>query len=42
MVDAIEELARLLHPEIFAPAAPAASRLIVPENPAEVCIACAR
>lgn len=42
MVDAIEQLARLLHPEIFAPGAPAASRLTAPENRTEVCTACAR
>jgi iron complex transport system substrate-binding protein len=42
MVDAIEELARLLHPEAFPASATGSARLIAPENLAEVCIACAR
>jgi len=43
MVDAIEELARLLHPDAFAPGAPAgSSRLMMPVNREEVRTACAR
>jgi iron complex transport system substrate-binding protein len=44
MVDAIEELARLLHPEVFAPGAAAGggAALIAPETSTEACLACAR
>jgi cobalamin transport system substrate-binding protein len=43
MVDAIEELARLLHPGVFSAGAPAeSSRFMQRENRGEVCNACAR
>jgi len=42
MVDAIEELARLLHPEAFPASATGSARLISPENLTEDCVACAR
>jgi iron complex transport system substrate-binding protein len=43
MVDAIEELARLLHPEVFASGTAAGgASLIAPENRTEVRTACAR
>jgi iron complex transport system substrate-binding protein len=43
MVDAIEELAHLLHPDAFAPGAPAGgSRLVTPDNREEARTACAR
>ncbi|MGB6429310.1 MAG: cobalamin-binding protein [Candidatus Acidiferrales bacterium] len=46
MIDAIEQLAHLLHPELFAPSAPGASSgssgITASEKPTEVCTACAR
>jgi iron complex transport system substrate-binding protein len=43
MVDAIEQLAHLLHPEVFAPPAPAGgAMLIAPQSRTEVRTACAR
>jgi iron complex transport system substrate-binding protein len=42
LVDAIEELARVLHPEAFAAGAPGDTSEIAPAQGSEVCVTCAR